>query len=236
MTRAAMLRSQGASQPAVPIAAPNPTPPQGAASVPPPATVAGTPPAASTAAAPGPAPAGTAQEHAFDILLREIQVLRTQQERILALLASPPRAQASSVEREDEGIVSPIRARHRKSVVLIDDDPETRDAAAAELRQADVPVRVFAAGREGIAAIAEEKPDVVALELGLAGEMEGRDVINMIKATMEWIDIRIVLWTREQVPNQKDARQVHGADEIVSKSAGAAALVARIITLFRRVH
>ena len=31
-------------------------------------------------------------------------------------------------------------------------------------------------------------------------------------------------------------RQVHGADEIVQKSNGAAALVARVITLFRRVH
>jgi hypothetical protein len=56
----------------------------------------------------------------------------------------------------------------------------------------------------------------------------------MIKATMEWVDIPIVLWTREAVPNQKEARQVHGADEVVPKSGGAAALVARVITLFRR--
>jgi DNA-binding response OmpR family regulator len=56
----------------------------------------------------------------------------------------------------------------------------------------------------------------------------------MIKATMEWVDIPIVLWTRETVSNQKEARQIHGADEVVSKSAGAAALVARVITVFRR--
>jgi hypothetical protein len=58
----------------------------------------------------------------------------------------------------------------------------------------------------------------------------------MVKATMEWVEIPIVLWTREAVQNQREARQVHGADEIVLKSSGAAALVARVITLFRRVH
>jgi DNA-binding response OmpR family regulator len=51
---------------------------------------------------------------------------------------------------------------------------------------------------------------------------------------MEWVDIPIVLWTRESVKNQKEARQVHGADEVVAKSNGAAALVARVITIFRR--
>jgi DNA-binding response OmpR family regulator len=56
----------------------------------------------------------------------------------------------------------------------------------------------------------------------------------MIKATMEWVHIPIILWTREPVASQKEARQIHGADELVQKSAGAAALVARVITVFRR--
>jgi hypothetical protein len=36
------------------------------------------------------------------------------------------------------------------------------------------------------------------------------------------------------VTTQKEARLVHGADEVVQKSSGAAALVTRVITLFRR--
>jgi DNA-binding response OmpR family regulator len=51
---------------------------------------------------------------------------------------------------------------------------------------------------------------------------------------MEWVDIPIVLWTREAVSTQKEARLVHGADEVVSKSDGPAALVARVINAFRR--
>ena len=36
--------------------------------------------------------------------------------------------------------------------------------------------------------------------------MAGKDVVNMIKATMEWVDIPIVLYTRAAIANQKDAR------------------------------
>jgi len=55
----------------------------------------------------------------------------------------------------------------------------------------------------------------------------------MIKATMEWVDVPIILWTREAVSTQKEARQEHGADELVTKVSGAGALVTRVITVFR---
>jgi DNA-binding response OmpR family regulator len=119
-------------------------------------------------------------------------------------------------------------------VVLLDDDPQTRQAAANELEQAEIPVRAFAEGNKALQAIAEDKPDVIVLELAVGGDLAGKDLVNMIKATMEWVDIPIVLWTRESVSNQREARQLHGADEVVAKSAGAAALVARLINLFRR--
>ncbi len=56
------------------------------------------------------------------------------------------------------------------------------------------------------------------------------------KKVAESVDIPIVLWTREPIASQKEARQLHGADELVAKSGGTAALVARVIALFRRVH
>ena len=118
--------------------------------------------------------------------------------------------------------------------MVLDDDDETRQAAVAELERADIPVRAFTDGNKALGSIAEDKPDVIVLELAVGGDLGGKDLVNMIKATMEWVDIPIVLWTREAISNQKEARQVHGADEVVSKSQGAAALVARVITVFRR--
>jgi CheY-like chemotaxis protein len=180
----------------------------------------------------------------LDQLLREVRGLRETQDRILAAIESVQQAIRSQTAAaaaappgpasgDDTGL-SPIRVRPRKTVVLVDDDPKTRAEAVAELLRADIPVRAFDDGKAALSAIAEGKPDVIALELGVGGDMGGKDLVNMIKATMEWVDIPIVLWTREAVSNQREARQIHGADEVVPKSGGAAGLVARVITLFRR--
>ena len=128
-----------------------------------------------------------------------------------------------------------VRSRRRKTVLLIDDDPVTRYAAVAALEKADVPVRTVADGNEGIATIAEDRPDIVVLELGISGFMSGKDVINMIKATMEWVDIPIILHTRVPIESQKEARTIHGADEYVLKGDGSPnLLVSRVIALFRK--
>jgi CheY-like chemotaxis protein len=180
-------------------------------------------------------PAVGAEEVTLETLYSELVALRAVQEEILALLRRGDGPPADSGAAAEEGpVVSPVRSRRRKSVIVIDDDPATRDAAVAALQQHDVPVRAVADGQAALAAIAAEKPDVIAIEVGLAGDMGGNDVVNMIKATMEWVDIPIVLWTREEIASQREARTIHGADEIVRKSSGPEALVANVITLFRR--
>ena len=177
----------------------------------------------------------------LETLVREVQALRETQQQILEALDAlrgRPTAPSYSSPDLDTGIaappLSPIRAPQRKSAVLVDDDAETRQAAVAELERGDIPVRAFSEGNKALSAIAQDKPDVIVLEIAVKGDLAGKDLVNMIKATMEWVDIPIVLWTRENVSNQREARQVHGADEVVAKSQGAAALVARVITLFRR--
>jgi CheY-like chemotaxis protein len=175
----------------------------------------------------------------FDRLLEEIQAVREVQEQILSLLRSgaagpsAPEPLGGSLMAEPT-VPARVRSRVRKTVLLIDDDPATREAAEAEFRNAEVPVRAVADANAGIQAIAEEKPDVIALELSLQGAMSGNDVINQIKATMEWVDIPIILYTRVAVESQKEARQVHGADDLVLKRSGPKVLVSRIITVFRR--
>jgi CheY-like chemotaxis protein len=223
----------------------------------PPAPVAalGTKPAVATSPAPpgsdttrrrkaGTKTSAAEAEAALELLLREVRAVRETQDLILRAIHDLRRASSSAglasdasgsgLADGDEPAFSPIRDGRCKTVVLVDDDPQTREAAAVELRRAEVPVRAFDSGNAALSAIAAEKPDVIVLELGLGGDMGGKDLVNMIKATMEWVDIPIVLWTREAVPSQKEARQVHGADEVVPKSGGPAALVARVINVFRR--
>ncbi len=249
MTRAAALRSQGGkAKPADPPPDPDLTPPvinppQPAAPPAPPSppeAESGPPtggePAAKRepASAPSdPAPAATPSAATLDALLIELQMLRATQVQILELLQRGAAAAPEEGEPDETQTLRPVRSRRRKTLLLVDDDAETQKAAIEELQKADVPVRAVGDGNAALAAIAEEKPDVIALELGLGGDMGGKDLINMIKATMEWVDIPIVLWTREAVTTQKEARQDHGADEVVVKNSGPAALVTRVITVFR---
>jgi CheY-like chemotaxis protein len=171
----------------------------------------------------------------LEAILAELKVLRRQQEEVLGYLRGR-RPAAEREEAADEEAPAPpaMRSRRRKSVLLIDDDAATRGAAAQALERAEVPVRSAGDGRAGLAAIAEDKPDVIVLELELAGPMAGKDVINMIKATMEWVDVPIVLYTRASVESQKQAGIVHGADEYLPKAAGPEALVGKVIQVFRR--
>jgi CheY-like chemotaxis protein len=246
MTRSAALRSQGGSpQPAAPAQNPSaaaPAPIQqtavkvGVRQT----TIAGKSTGASVRTG-GRKSQPAAPAVTLEMLLAEIQAVRDGQQLILDALGNLRREQVApaggaAADAPDEAgatTLSPIRSAARKSVVLVDDDPRTCQAAVAELEQAEIPVRAFADANKALSAIAEDKPDVLHPRARVGGEPAG-SLVNMIKATMEWVDIPIVLWTRETVSNQKEARQIHGADEVVSKSAGAAALVARVITVFRR--
>ena len=175
----------------------------------------------------------------LEALMAEVKALRNLQEETLALLRSGVFGQGEvktlDVAHELGLPESPaVRARRRKKVLLIDDDRETRRTTEAALDAAEIPLRVVSDGRTALAAIAEDKPDVVILELDIGGPMAGRDVINMIKATMSWVDIPIILYTRAPIVSQREARSVHGADDFVSKQDGPEPLLARVVTMFRR--
>jgi CheY-like chemotaxis protein len=128
---------------------------------------------------------------------------------------------------------SDTRSRQR-SVVLIDDDVQSRGVAEAAFAAAHLPVRAFGDGNAALAAIAKQRPDVIVVEPALSGAMTGKDVINMIRSTMEWVNIPIVL--HSGIPmSRDDARTLHGGDEIVAKKAGGQALVDQVIKLCQDV-
>jgi CheY-like chemotaxis protein len=201
--------------------------------------ISSSPPEAKSEAGPlPPVPPG------LESLFEELRAMRVVQDEILALLKNRlpagtdgPGVDAGADSGPDDSVPlpPPVRSRRRKTVLLIDDDPSTRIAALQALEHAEVPTRTAQDGSAGLAAIAEEKPDVIVLELGIDGAMSGKDVVNMIKATMEWVDVPIVLYTRVNVESQKEARTIHGADELVPKGPdGPDLLVARVIGLFRK--
>jgi CheY-like chemotaxis protein len=197
--------------------------------------------AAAVAAPPFTAPGANspATAAAVDTVLAEVRALRRTQEEILELLRgrSEGRAEAASRGGDDfEGMVEPVvRSSRRKRVLLVDDDEATRTVVESILKGGEVPVTTVGDGNSALASIAKDKPDVIVLELGIGGAMAGKDVVNMIKATMEWVDIPIILYTRVPMEGQKEARQIHGADDYVAKGPGGPeAVLAKSIAFFRK--
>jgi CheY-like chemotaxis protein len=195
------------------------------------------------AAAPAPFSAppatGPATAGAVDTLLAEVRAVRKVQDEILELLRSRNGGRPGEGPLSDFDTPQPdataLRTSRRKSVLLVDDDEATRKLVEAALAAGEIPVRTVADGNRALAMIAEEKPDVIVLELGIGGAMAGKDVVNMIKATMEWVDIPIILYTRVPMEGQKEARQIHGADDYVPKGAGGPEAVrAKSIAFFRK--
>jgi len=171
--------------------------------------------------------------------MAEVKALRQSQEEMLALLraGSFPAGERPGFDVAHElglPVTPAVRARQRKTVLLVDDDPETRLQTEAALDSAEIPFRSVVDGRAALAAIADDKPDVIVLELDIAGTMAGKDVINLIKATMQWVDVPIILYTRAPITSQREARTVHGADDFVSKQDGPEPMLARVVTQFRR--
>ena len=189
----------------------------------------------STPHASAPATAG-----AVETLLAEVRAVRKVQDEILELLRGRGlRAAEGSMSEFDTpqatAAETALRTSRRKSVLLVDDDEATRKLVEAALTAGEIPVRTVSDGNRALAMIAEEKPDVIVLELGIGGAMAGKDVVNMIKATMEWVDIPIILYTRVPMEGQKEARQIHGADDYVPKGAGGPEAVrAKSIAFFRK--
>jgi len=180
--------------------------------------------------APSPAPAPASAAPGLEALLEEIRAVRRLQEEMLGLLRAGRSAAREDVGtmpfEDDNGPVHSASAR-RKSVLVIDDDAKARQEAVLALQPLGA-IRTAMDGHGAIAAIAAEKPAVIVLELALGGSMPGRDLVNMVKATMEWVDIPLLLYTRAEVASDEDAR-IHGADAFVRKGPGSAkALASRV--------
>jgi CheY-like chemotaxis protein len=178
---------------------------------------------------------------AVDTLLAEVRAVRRLQDEILELLrgradGGPSLVRRPSGDDDFEGMHEPVvRSNRKKRVLLVDDDEAARNAVEAALNAGEIPVSVIGDGNGALAAIARDKPDVIVLELGITGAMAGKDVVNMIKATMEWVDIPIILYTRVPMEGQKEARQIHGADDYVAKTAGGPeAVLAKVVSFFRK--
>ena len=206
-----------------PKPAPPPTPPDQAS------TQAGPAPNASAPTAPAsdrdketdPTPESSIEELMFALYQTQKQMLEILQERLGPVPTMPEDAPESNTTPEGNDFAAfppaPTRASGRKSVLLIDDDDTSRAAAVAALEKAEVLVRTAVSGQAAIDSLAQETPDVIALEGEMSGKVSGGDIVDRVRSVMEWVNIPILLYTQARLKSQEDARTLYGADGYVLK-------------------
>ena len=118
-------------------------------------------------------------------------------------------------------------------ILIIDDDPDLRDAVSLffELKWPDATIDLAPDGRTGLKLQEAENPDIVLLDLGLP-DMDGLDVCARIR---ERSDVPVVMLTardrEEDIVNGLNA----GADDYITKPFSQATFLARIQAIARRI-
>ena len=116
-------------------------------------------------------------------------------------------------------------------VLIIDDERAIRRFLRTVLQAHDYQVLEAARGEEGLAAVAQQRPDLVILDLGLP-DIDGIEVTRRLR---EWSEIPIVILSVREQEADKIAALDAGADDYLTKPFGTGELLARLRAALRRM-
>lgn len=116
-------------------------------------------------------------------------------------------------------------------VLVIDDEESIRRFLRVALSSQGYTVVERVTGKEGISGAANEKPDVIILDLGLP-DMDGVEVIKLLR---EWTKIPIIVLSVRGSEHDKVAALDAGADDYLTKPFGVGELLARLRAALRRL-
>jgi DNA-binding response OmpR family regulator len=119
-----------------------------------------------------------------------------------------------------------------KSILVVEDEPAIAEAVRARLSSEGYRVRVALDGPQAIRAAAEDRPDLVVLDLMLPG-MDGLEVCREIQKR-EWIPVLMLTARTEEA--DKVAGFAVGADDYLTKPFSMRELAARVRAIIRRIE
>ncbi len=115
-------------------------------------------------------------------------------------------------------------------ILIVDDERAIRRFLRAALSSHGYQVFEAENGQMALSAAAENRPDVVILDLGLP-DMDGVEVTRQLR---EWFQSPIVILSVRDQENDKIAALDAGADDYLTKPFGVGELMARIRVILRR--
>jgi len=121
----------------------------------------------------------------------------------------------------------------RGSILVVDDEPTIGEVVSRYLQRAGYDTRVESDGLAAVAAAAEQRPDLVVLDLGLPS-LDGLEVMRRIREQHRRRTAIILLTARGEESDRIIGLRL-GADDYVVKPFSAPELVARVDAVLRRV-
>ncbi len=111
-----------------------------------------------------------------------------------AATGAPPLELAALIRqlREQVIVTTPRNGERQPRILVVDDDPNIRELLLQEFTEAGYLVDLAANGREAVAAVRRDRPDLVVLDV-MMPEMNGFDVAAVLKNDPQTMDIPIVI-------------------------------------------
>jgi signal transduction histidine kinase/CheY-like chemotaxis protein len=112
----------------------------------------------------------------------------------LGVGVAPPVELAALIRqlREQVIVTTPRTSSHQPRILVVDDDPNIRELLSQEFVEAGYQVQLASNGREAVAAVRRERPDLIVLDV-MMPEMNGFDVAAVLKNDPATMDIPIVI-------------------------------------------
>src|SRR5919198_4451438 len=118
------------------------------------------------------------------------------------------------------------------SVLVVEDEPTIAESVAARLRAEGFAVAIAADGHRALEAAAEQRPDLVVLDLMLPG-LDGLEVCRRLQAERP---VPVLMLTARDDETDVLVGLGVGADDYLTKPFSMRELVARVRVLLRRVE
>ncbi len=115
----------------------------------------------------------------------------------------------------------------------VEDDASIRDIVVFALNSTGFQAKGFENGREFLAALETERPELVLLDIMLPG-IDGVELLRMLKETPQWKEIPVIMATAKGTEYDKVKSLDIGADDYLVKPFGIMEMVSRVKAVLRR--
>lgn len=122
---------------------------------------------------------------------------------------------------------------HETVVVIVEDDPNIADLVELYLRRDGYRPFQANSGERALEVVAQRRPKLVVLDIGLPGELDGIEVCRRIRAES---DVPVVFLTARDDEMDRVLGLELGADDYVTKPFSPRELVARVKAILRRTE